>query len=1186
MTSRRTCPRYTTYAGCLAWWSCIVIFSPILVVLIISQILVDLIVETRHEYKRWAEERKWRHYPQYPNGTFITGRLTESEPTDATQAAVRLSSSSGEGQVIPFLPLEIVREIILHATNTFPTPCSIHRPYTSSLSLPPLQPPFPYSSYWFKDDMEVDRKLHALSMRIKLSVSRVSRMWRDVAVEFLFNSVRIQNSQQIPLLWRAFEAHAKRRGEVVAKGTVAQRGAAAWWIRELWVDLDKFKHIVQLKSEEPLPSFDMADFLRMCPNIVVYRWSGRFREFRRLSAPRFSLLAQNRAIIRQVMGLTVEEYAVPEEQGQEVQESERDIPDTGRRIKLHFMHDCEPFLHFFTRRSISSSAPVAATFPSIYSMALHSLILPQPMYPWSNARIRIPNLTHLSITGVDSLRYATAEFAMPSLRSFTCHKSELKERGASGEPYLQRFLEKHGLVLEELVLLDKTDPEQLQRLDQLCPILQTVQAHYLDLPKSTVSSVGTVGLYGLEHAGATCELGGSLVRGIIETFPNVTTIQDMSWRSAVIRQRAFTNWRDPEGAKHRMFWTQVLRAIRTMIVQEVIFLDWRGRVVDTVPTSPPGDSCSVLCPDDQLMDALMSVILIISQILVDLIVETRHEYKKRAEERKWRHYPQYPNGTFITGRLTESEPTAAAQVAIRLSSSSGQGKVIPFLPLEIVREIILHATNTFPTPCSIHCPSSSSLSLPPFQPSFPYSSYWFKDDMEVDRKLHALSMRIKLSVSRVSRTWRDVAVEFLFNSIRIQNSQQIPLLWCAFEAHAKRRGELVAKGAVAQPGAAAWWIRELWVDLDKFKDIVQPESEEPLPSFDLTGLLRMCPNIVVYRWCGRWRKRGFGRLAALRFSRLAQNGAIIRQVMGLPAEERSVPEEQGQEVQNSELDMPDTGRRIELHFTYDYEPFLQLFNRRSISSSAPVAATFPSIYSLTLHSLFVLPPMYPRGNVTIRLPNLTHLSIMGVDSLRYATVEFAMPSLRSVTCQRSELKERGASGEPYLQRFLEKHGLVLEELVLLDKTDPEQLQRLDQLCPILQTVRAHYLDLPESIVSSVGTVGLYGLEHTEATSELGESLVRGIIETFPNVTTIQDMSWRSAVVRQRAFTNWRDPEGAKYRLFWTQVLRAIRTMDVQEVTFLDWRGKVVDMVPTSPPGDSCSVLCPDDQLMDALMSEI
>ncbi|KAG8980432.1 hypothetical protein FRC05_006064 [Tulasnella sp. 425] len=435
-------------------------------------------------------------------------------------------------------------------------------------------------------------------MRIKLSVSCVSRTWRDVAVEFLFNSIRIHNSKQPSLLRYAFECDARRRGQVAAKGAVARPGAAPWWIREVWIDMDKFNLVVQSKSEEPLPYFDLEDLLAICPNIVVYRGCGRWKD------PRFPL-PTNPTLLRQFMGLPVEDEVVPEGQKQEVQGStELDIPDTGRRIKLHFVDDYRPFL-LFNRGAVPSLGPVAI-LPSVYSMTLHGLMTPLIFNrKYDNAPIQLPNLTHLSIKGVTSLRRATFELDLPSLQSLTYHTT----KGTFRPPYLEEFLEKHGLSLEELVLLEGPGPEHLERLDQLCPILQTFQADYDDLPLSTLPSVRTVGLYGLERARANSQLAERLLTGVFTTFPSITTIQDMSWRSAVIRRRAFTNWRDPEGAKHRHFWTQVLCTIQAgnrRRVQAVTFLDWRGKVIDAVPTNPPGDPCPVLGPDDELMNALVS----------------------------------------------------------------------------------------------------------------------------------------------------------------------------------------------------------------------------------------------------------------------------------------------------------------------------------------------------------------------------------------------------------------------------------------------------------------------------------------------------------------------------------------------------------------------------------------------------
>ncbi|KAG8954316.1 hypothetical protein FRC00_005940 [Tulasnella sp. 408] len=305
-------------------------------------------------------------------------------------------------------------------------------------------------------------------------------------------------------------------------------------------------------------------------------------------------------------------------------------------------------------------------------------------------------------------------------------------------------------------------------------------------------------------------------------------------------------------------------------------------------------------------------------MLVDFIAEKRREYKQRLEERKWRHHPRYPNGTLITGRLTEAELAAAAQATSPLLSAAEQARGGPFIPPEIVREIIRHATDTYPAPFSIHYPIpsiSQPLAPPPSPPPrFPYSSCAFKEDRDVDRKLHALSMKIKLSVSRVSRMWRDVAAEFLFNSIRIYHTWQISLLWHAFEGDARRRGEGGSIDTAALPGSAPWWVRELWIDFDKITLIVRGNSWE----FGLADLLKICPNIVVYRGLGKW--------CQFPFSMLPKHKEALMQVLGLPGDGGHATNGEAYGMRGSELDVQDTGRRIEFCLAFEWEPTFPLYH--------------------------------------------------------------------------------------------------------------------------------------------------------------------------------------------------------------------------------------------------------------------
>ncbi|KAG8940568.1 hypothetical protein FRC00_012958, partial [Tulasnella sp. 408] len=409
-------------------------------------------------------------------------------------------------------------------------------------------------------------------------------------------------------------------------------------------------------------------------------------------------------------------------------------------------------------------------------------------------------------------------------------------------------------------------------------------------------------------------------------------------------------------------------------------------------------------------------------------------------------------------RLTDSELTAATEANNPLPSATGQGHTVPLLPLEIVREIIRHATDTFPAPYSIHYPSPStpqSLSSPSPHPRFPYSSYAFQEDREIDRKLHALSMKIKLAVSLVSRTWREVAVEFLFNSVRIHYFGQIALLWRAFEGDAKRRGDQASKDTIAQPGSAPWWIRELWIDCEfKMKRVAQSDSTGTPPSFNLVNILQMCPNIVVYRGVGWWRRFQFPALSLRR-------PAALKRILDLPVEWGDQTNGEQQEIQRSELDVLDTGRRIELCLAFEWEASFPLFSYDA--TSTPRTLTLPCISSMELRSLYLLVTTNLATYDVIRLPNLVHLTLRGGDSLKYDTRRLVLPSLRSVTFGVVNMRPLRFQGEPHLGHFLEKHGLALEELTVLEKA---HLERLDRLRPVLHTLRAHYLELPRSAVPS------------------------------------------------------------------------------------------------------------------------
>ncbi|KAG8971915.1 hypothetical protein FRB90_010365, partial [Tulasnella sp. 427] len=285
--------------------------------------------------------------------------------------------------------------------------------------------------------------------------------------------------------------------------------------------------------------------------------------------------------------------------------------------------------------------------------------------------------------------------------------------------------------------------------------------------------------------------------------------------------------------------------------------------------------------------------------------------------------------TCLCRRLTDSEVEEASR------SLPAHTSPLPPLPPEIIREIVRHATDTFPAPATIHIPTSFNYPLLSASSSFPYSHCSHLLDEQVHRKLHDFSMRTKRSISQVSKVWRDVAVEFLFNSVRLRSHQHVQLVWRALELDAKRRGEELNREGIATPGSAAWWVREIWLDLDLFKET--PSRGQS----GLSMLVRLCPNVVSYRGFGGWKDWDRSSL---------ETTSMLRHVLGVPDkglglgdesdQDQEYDDEVDQDHEHDEIldldaereigasvtayDAPDTGRRIALHLAHAFDPFATL----------------------------------------------------------------------------------------------------------------------------------------------------------------------------------------------------------------------------------------------------------------------
>ncbi|KIO21360.1 hypothetical protein M407DRAFT_126606 [Tulasnella calospora MUT 4182] len=528
-----------------------------------------------YEIKRIRKEikdRKWKKMPQYWNGTLITGKLSAKE---LRQMATKGTASqvTDPPKDLPALPPEIIREILMHATDTFPSPFSVHRfgPSSSTRRFPASTDPL--------SDQAVERELHQQSMEIKLAVSRVSRLWRDIAAEFLYNSIRIYNSRQIPLLANAFDGDERRRGG-------GGPGSVAWWIREVWIDVAKFNYFITL--DDGLPHFDLFDFFKKCPKIVVFRDFGKWGN------------QQATAYLNQdptLQAITQTPYGTSKANTSNKPPEET---DASRRIELHLLVDRDPFL------PLTASPPYTSTIPSIQSLELRFDYIIRHSVPNPEVIIHLPNLKYLTVRGVKATIQAQF-FVMPMLESITYAPDSLRGMDHVGRDPLRSLLERHGSNVRELVLLSEWSLLNPGELRRSCPDLQSVYmpwdgaAKHVDTFPQSITHVGLFGLDNVVHRKKGLEVL-SLLSTMASTFPALQFVQDLSWRSGMVRLRAVKHWDDPEAASYRDFWRLALTVLRGDL-EEALLMDWRGRTAVIPLSRPSGD---VMDYDDEAMDQIMN----------------------------------------------------------------------------------------------------------------------------------------------------------------------------------------------------------------------------------------------------------------------------------------------------------------------------------------------------------------------------------------------------------------------------------------------------------------------------------------------------------------------------------------------------------------------------------------------------
>ncbi|KAG9046779.1 hypothetical protein FS837_003651 [Tulasnella sp. UAMH 9824] len=508
--------------------------------------------------------------------------------------------------------------------------------------------------------------------------------------------------------------------------------------------------------------------------------------------------------------------------------------------------------------------------------------------------------------------------------------------------------------------------------------------------------------------------------------------------------------------------------------------------------------------------------------------------------RKDRTRPKrYKRGKIIkTGRLSKDEIRKMRKEASGAAFEPRYPSHLPPLPPEILREIIIHATDTCPSPFSIH----RFAPLPPFE-AFSIAL----TERQTQRKLHALSMREKVTVSMVSKLWREISKEFLFNSIRIRHIRQIPLLGRAIEADERRMG---GRGT---HGTASRLVRELWIDLG-YGTFHTPLDLRELSKFDISAFLERCPNIVVFRGVGRGSYEQFG-------PRLYR-GQILGQILCPNAEEGSSSDESS-----------NTNRRIELSLSLPDDPFFPLLPPPSNSGTIPQELVLSSVRFLELCSSFQrIEPGHPRGAVI--LPNLEHLTIVGPVPLTYAT-KLEMPQLQGITCV-LDYYDNPLANDPFLQ-LLTKYGAGLKELAILGKVSPQVLNHVRMNCFNLETFCVNWKQVSEC-PPSVITVGVLGLERVvyKGQDRAAITALDALIGAAPALQEVRDLSWRSSVVRKRAIRNCNSQDAPPHVQFWSEVFHVFSRAR-SDVRLVDWRGRAVDLAREGQLDD-------DDRFMDEVVA--
>ncbi|KAG8974898.1 hypothetical protein FRB90_009678 [Tulasnella sp. 427] len=454
----------------------------------------------------------------------------------------------GRSPKVSHLPPELVREIIKLATNTFPSPFSVHR-----FNLDPSASPFSFVS---SADQALERGLHSQSLLIKGALSLVCKEWNVLTTEFLFNSVRITRKDQIKQLWEAFESRRSRLREA-RDGP----GCAAWSVRVLWVD-DEVPRTERISPDLCPEGPSLLDFVVRCRHIIVFRGFGA-----RVHSPLLktaNLLPVLSGIVRSTQNPL---WALDEEEQKEFAEHKSEALMPSEHVELEFyiedLHEMTMFL----------KPPNTDSLDAIKVLKLHSTDTFAPLRS-VKTRLRLPNLVELHLAKLGAIQ-AAVTFIMPSLTKVVCELIP-KEKQVD----LVTFLVIHGEGLKELSL--RMPVQDLSMIRLTCPQLRRLDIAF-DNSVFAHKSIQALGIYNLPDILRTNP---ERLLELIAGFPSLRVVQDSDWKSSTIRDHNFTYWERKESHEWRKIWRDFVEGLP----KGIELVGWRGRPVviqpDLEPSSP------------------------------------------------------------------------------------------------------------------------------------------------------------------------------------------------------------------------------------------------------------------------------------------------------------------------------------------------------------------------------------------------------------------------------------------------------------------------------------------------------------------------------------------------------------------------------------------------------------------------